>query len=169
MKKIILISLVLLIGCTKNNQPHPPIGGFLSEGDLNTSKNRTKTLNEIERTQIQDWINNQSEKFYPTSSNYWINVENLHEKTPKKDGEEISYQYDIYDFDHVKLYDEPKKIEHVKFGKFEELKPVEDALRYLSKNQEATLLIPSSLAFGTYGDQNKISNDLPVIIKLKVL
>ena len=169
MKKSILVPLLFMISCAQNTQTHPPVGGFLSENDLNTSKNRAKNLNETERIQIQDWIANQQEKFFPMSLNYWINVENLQQNPKKNDGESISYQYELYDFDYVKLYDAPKKNISVQFGRFEELKAVEDVLRYMQKGQEATILVPSVLAFGTYGDNDKIPNDMPLIIKIKIL
>ncbi|MBU8882090.1 FKBP-type peptidyl-prolyl cis-trans isomerase [Kaistella sp. DKR-2] len=169
MKRIFLISSLVLIGCAQNQQTHPPVGGFLSEKDLTTSKNRAKNLNATERIQIQDWVNSQQEKFYPMSLNYWVNVENLRQNPKKNDGETVSYQYDMYDFDGVKLYETPKKNINVQLGHFEELKAVEDALRYLNKDQEATLLVPSVLAFGTYGDNEKIPNDMPLIIKIKIL
>ena len=169
MKKAVPIFFVsVLFACSK--QPvHPPIGGILSEKDMNISKNRAKSLNEMERAQIQDWINQQNEKFYPMKMNYWVNVPDFDKKTKKQDGDPVSYQYDIYDFDKVKLYDQPKVVKNVQFGKFEELKAVEDALRYADKHEEITLLIPSVLAFGTYGDNKKIPNDMPVIIKLKLI
>ncbi len=58
---------------------------------------------------------------------------------------------------------------NAKFGHFEELSAVENALRYMKDGEEVTLLVPSALAYGTYGDEKKISNDIPLIIKLKVL
>ena len=169
MKKIAIISSICLLSCAQNTQTHPPVGGFLSEKDLTNSRNRAKNLNATERAQIEDWIKQQKEPFYPMSLNYWVNVPDLQNNPKKNDGEEISYQYDIYDFDGVKLYNHPKKNMNVKFGHFEEIKSVEDCLKYLKKNEEATLLVPSVLAFGTYGDNLKISNDMPLIIKLKVL
>ena len=169
MKKIILISFLSLISCAQNKQAHPPVGGFLSEKDLNNSKNRAKNLNDTERAQIQTWISNQKEKFYPMSLNYWVNSEGLQQHPRKNDGETVSYEYDIYDFDQVKILAKTKERINVRFGHFEELKAVEDALRYLNKNQEATLLVPSVLGFGTYGDNEKIENDMPLIIKIKVL
>ena len=169
MQKILLISTLFLIGCAQNTQTHPPISGFLSEKDLNTSKNRAKNLNITERKQIQEWINNQEEKFYPMNMNYWVNIQNLQSNPRKKEGETISYEYQILDFDQTKLLNTPKKNINVQFGHFEELKAVEDALRFLNKNQEATLLVPSILAFGTYGNNDNIPNDMPLIIKLKVL
>lgn len=169
MKKIIVILSMVLISCAQNQQAHPPVGGILSQEDLNTSKNRAKNLNLTERAQIQEWIGTQQEKFYPMSLNYWVNIDHLQKNQRKNDGEPISYEYEIYDFDGVKLYDKPKQNHNVQFGRFEELKAVEDALRYLNKDQQATLLVPSVLAFGTYGDNDKIPNDMPLIIRIKVL
>jgi FKBP-type peptidyl-prolyl cis-trans isomerase len=48
------------------------------------------------------------------------------------------------------------------------LKAVENALRFIHDGEEVTLLVPSSLAYGTFGDE-KIDNDIPLIIKLKAL
>ena len=169
MKKIILFSSFILIGCVKHQPTHAPVGGILSEKDLNISKNRSKNLNLLERNQIEEWIKNQDEAFFPMSLNYWVNVKELQNQTRKNNGESISYQYDIYDFDLVKLYEASIQKKEVVFGRFEELKPVEDALRYMEKNQEVTLLIPSALGFGTYGDNDQIATDMPLIIKLKVL
>lgn len=169
MKKIILLSSFILIGCVKHATTHPPVGGILSQKDLDISKNRSRNLNLIERNQIEDWIKNQDEAFYPMSMNYWVNDKELQHQNRKSNGEEISYQYEIYDFNLEKLYEKPKENRNKVFGRFEELKPVEDALRHMEKNQEVTLLIPSALGFGTYGDNDRIPNDMPLIIKLKVL
>ena len=169
MKKAIVFSLFLIISCAKNTQVHPPVGGVLTEKDLETSKNRTKNLNLMERSQIKDWINHQNEKFYSKGLNYWINMDDFEQREKKKDGDFVSYQYDLYDFNQEKLYAEPTKNIEVELGKYEELKAVDDAVRFMKKGEEATLLVPSVLAFGTYGDDEKIPNDMPVIIKLKIL
>ena len=89
MKKIIVISSLLLLSCAQNTQTHPPVGGFLSEKDMSTSKNRAKSLNVTERIQIQDWIRSQNQKFYPMSLNYWVNIENLQKNPRKIDGDII--------------------------------------------------------------------------------
>ncbi len=169
MKKAIVFSLFLIISCAKNTQVHPPVGGVLTEKDLEISKNRAKNLNLMERNQIKDWISHQKEKFYSTGLNYWIDIENLEQREKKRDGDFVSYQYDLYDFNQEKLYTKPTKNTEVELGKYEELKAVDDAVRFMKKGEEATLLVPSVLAFGTYGDDEKIPNDMPVIIKLKIL
>ena len=168
MKKISFLAIITLFSCAKQ-QAYPPVGGVLSQNDLKISKDRAKNLNAIERKQIQDWIDHQDQKFYPMGMNYWINIPNLEKNPRKQDGERVSYQYDIYDFDMTKLYENPKVVNNVIFGHFQEMKAVEDALRYMKTGDEATLLVPSVLAFGTYGDNNQIPNDMPLIIKLKEL
>ena len=168
MKKLLFLLPILVLSCAK--QPtHPPVGGILSEKDMKTSQNRAKSLNDLERSQIQDWINGQDVNYYPTALGYWSSIENLESNTKRLDGTPISYEYQIYDFDKVKLTDAPIERQNVFIGKFEELKAVENAVRYLKAGEEATLLIPSALAYGTYGDNDKISNDMPLIIELKVL
>ena len=170
MKKLIYItSVAVLASCAKQN-PAPNTGEqFMSDNEMEVSKNRTKDLNTLERTQIHDWIKSQDVKYYPMGMNYWVNIENLESLPRKNNGEKVSYRYDIYDFDRTKLYQKPNGNSDVEFGHFVEMDAVEDVIRYLKKGEEAEILVPSVLAYGTYGDGKKISNDMPLIIKVKVL
>lgn len=160
--------MVILTGCVKQ-QAHAPVGGMVSDKDLAISQNRSRKLNETERAQIQQWISVQEEKFYHMGMNYWVNKAGLELRKPKQDGQSVSYEYSLFDFDRVKLYDKPVLKRNAVFGTFEELKAVDNVLRYLEPGDEVTLLVPSILAFGTYGDNDKIPYDMPLIIKLKVL
>lgn len=169
MKKCYFTAILALFSCVQKQQVHPPVGGALDANDMQVSKTRAKNLNLLERKQIQDWINSQPIKFYPMGLNYWIDVPDLQKSVRRQDGTVVSYSYELYDFDMTKLYDQPVKKVGAIFGKFEDIKAVEDALRYLPSGSVATLLVPSVLAYGTYGDNNQIPNDMPLIIKLKVL
>jgi FKBP-type peptidyl-prolyl cis-trans isomerase len=169
MKKILFISVLGLWSCSKNAQTHPPVGGVLSKNDLNISRERMKNLNAQERMQIQEWINRQQVKFYPTQLNYWVTAQGFDQRQRRQDNTLISYSYDLYDFDETKIYDQPIERRDAKFGHFNELKAVEDALRFIHDGEEVTLLVPSALGYGTYGDEKKIDNDIPLIIKLKAL
>ncbi len=170
MKKILFISVLGLLSCNRNpQQAHPPVGGVLSKSDLDVSRERMKNLNTLERNQIQDWIGGQTERFYPTQLNYWVNAQGFDKREKRADESLISYSYDLYDFDQTKIYDQPVARRDAKFGHFDELKAVENALRFIHDGEEVTLLVPSSLAYGTFGDEKKIDNDIPLIIKLKAL
>lgn len=169
MKNIILFSVLGMLSACGQPQAYAPTSTSVSHEELMVSRDRAKQLNLMERSQIQEWIVQQKEKFYPMTKNYWVNLPQLTERTKKEFGEIISYQYDLYDFDQVKLYDQPKLVQNVMIGKYDDLAAVNDVVKYLQKGEEATLLVPSVLAFGTYGDNKKIPNDMPVIIKIKML
>jgi len=168
MKNIVFIIGFLFVSCSKNAQIYTPAGGMFNE-EMGISKNRAKQLNTMEREQIQEWISKQKEKFYPTQLNYWSNIENLEQRKKKQDGELVSFQYELYDFDLQKFYEKPKTYKDAPLGKFEELDAIEDAVRYLNPDEETTLLVPSVLAYGTYGDGDQIPYDMPLIIKLKLI
>ena len=161
--------MIAIGSCAKQSPAQHPGEQFISESEMEISKNRTKALNNMERVQIQDWIDAQDVKYYPMGMNYWVNIENLEQKARKNNGDKVSYQYTIYDFDRTKLYDAALGNTDVIFGRFKEMDAVEDVIRYLNKGEEAEILVPSVLAYGTYGDGKKISNDMPLIIKVKVL
>ncbi|MGV4414229.1 FKBP-type peptidyl-prolyl cis-trans isomerase [Chryseobacterium sp. T1] len=167
MKKYLVIIALIAVSCAKKSPVYESGSVIMSSDEVEISKNRSKNLNIQERHQIEDWIKAQSQNYYPMGMNYWVDKENLDKNHKKVDGDKVSYEYDIYDFDMVKLYDKPKVNKDAVLGRFDELRPIEDALRYLDKNQSVTLLLPSILAFGTYGDNHKISNDMPLIIKLR--
>lgn len=170
MKKIIYItSFAIIASCAKQNSNQHSGEQHMSESEMEVSKNRTKDLNTLERTQIQDWIKSQDVKYYPMGMNYWVDVEGLEQLPRKNNGDRVSYKYDIYDFDRTKLYDSSIQNENVVFGHFVEMDAVADVIRYLKKGEEAEILVPSVLAYGTYGDNKKITNDMPLIIKVKVL
>ena len=168
MKNIVFIIGFLFVSCSKNAQVYTPVGGMSNE-EMGVSKNRAKQLNTMEREQIQEWISKQKEKFYPTQLNYWSSIENMEQRKKKQDGELVSFQYELYDFDLQKFYEKPKTYKDAPLGKFEELDAIEDAVRYLNPDEETTLLVPSVLAYGTYGDGNQIPYDMPLIIKLKLI
>lgn len=170
MKKLIYIaSCAIIASCAKQTPAQQTGEQYLSESEMEVSKNRTKDLNDLERTQIQDWIASQDVKYYPMGMNYWVNVEGLEKQPRKNNGDKVSYTYEIYDFDRTKLYESTKGNTDVVFGHFVEMDAVTDVIRYLKKGEEAEILVPSVLAYGTYGDNKKITNDMPLIIKVKVL
>ncbi len=67
----------------------------------------------------------------------------------------------IYSYDEVGVKKEV-------MNKARMIRGVEYGLKRMSPNTEATLLLPSALAYGNTGDNNKISGDQPLIIELKL-
>ena len=166
MKKLFFV-LPLIIACNKP-QVYQPVGGVLTPKDMQVSKNRARGLNEKERIQIKDWMAEQSERYYPATLNYWVNIPDFATRSAATDGTHVSYSYDLYDFSPSKIYDQSIVREDQIIGKSADLTAVQDAVKYLKKGEEATLLVPSVLAYGTYGDNKSIQNDVPLIIKIRM-
>lgn len=160
-----VLPLLLMNACAKKTV-YAPSETVLNREDLNSSRDRARNLNRLERAQIQQWIARQNRPFYSMGLNYWADIENLNQRPRRADGEKVSYRYEIFDFDQVRLYPNAINVNQRILGNFEELKAVEDAVRYLKPGEKCTLLVPSVLAYGTYGDNNKIPNDMPLIIQL---
>lgn len=168
MKYPALISVILLCSCQKKEVVYAPVGQFKEEKQIDISKNRARQLNTIERSLIEEWIKKQKIQFYDMPLNYWIDIDKLYQRESRKKDHLISYEYEIYDFENNKIYLAPKTAEGVYVGHFNDLKAIEDATLYLKSGEEAMLLVPSVLAYGTYGDGDKIGTDVPLIIKLKM-
>ena len=165
-KGYFLLAIPLLMACEKQ-QAYPPVGGVKKEAKADISKEFNKGKNQKEREFIESWIQNQKGIFYSTSLNYWADID-FSKRTKREKKHLLSYGYDLFDFNGTQIYNDPLVYTDVIPAKVFEMQAVEDALYYLNPGEVVTLLVPSSLAYGSYGDQNKIPNDLPLIIKLKL-
>lgn len=161
-----IIAFSFLLSSCEKQPVYEAVGKPSENKDLEISKERAKNLNQKERSAIEEWIRQQNKTFYPMTLNYWADID-LRKRSPAPKNQPISYQYDLYDFGNEKIYNKPIKKEEVLPGKYLELKSVEDAVKYLKNGEEVTLLVPSVLAYGTYGDGHKITNDIPLMIRLK--
>lgn len=164
--KYFLLVLLVCLAC-KKQEAFAPIGGEKKVTDLDVSKERNKIRNAQERKFIEDWIVKSKQTFYSTTENYWSSIDFSNRKMINQ-AKLFSYEYELFDFNNEKIYSEKTIKDQVYPVKEREVLAVEDALMHMNKGEEATLLVPSVLAFGSKGDENKIPNDLPIIIKLKV-
>lgn len=167
-KYLSILVLVAAVACQKQ-QIYAPAASPVSNRDLIQSRERNRKLNDAERSQISKWIAGQEKKFYSAGLNYWTTDEKATLSPRKPDGFTVSYEYEIFDFNMESVYSRPIRKTNQVIGRFDEVKAVEDALRHMNTGESATLLVPSVLAFGTYGDGDEIPGNMPLVITLKVL
>lgn len=166
----LFLMLLLLIDCQDKQESYPPVGqNKHQKSDMDVSIERNKAMNEFEREEIQKWIDKNDEEFYIMPLNYWVSIPDLskREKTPLTD--KVSFAFYLYDFDEILIYDKPISYRDIPIEKIPKLQAVRDVMQYLKIGEEATLLVPSALAYATQGDENKIEHDIPLIIKIKRL
>lgn len=165
-RNILIVGLVLTAFGCKDAPVYAPVGySDKKNNELELSIQRNKIRNAEERKFIENWIKqNPKEKFYPSPMGYWVNVDIFNRKP--SDTQIFTYQYDLYDFDNTKIYEKSVYRKEAIPEQVEEIKPIQDIIKLLNINENISILVPSSLAFGTSGDGEKIPNDLPLIIKL---
>lgn len=171
MRQIFSLSVILLfLNCQPKQESFAPVGQKTHQkSDLDISMERNKSLNEFERQEIEKWIAKSGEKFYKMPLNYWSNTENLAQRKPISETEKVSFSFYLYDFDEVLIYEKPISFQDIPIEKIPKLQAIRDVMRYLKIQEETILLVPSVLAYGTYGDDRKIEHDIPLMIKIKRL
>lgn len=163
----VIFGLLSVSACNKQTvyAPVQKIG----EEDIKVSRDRVKMLNTSEREYIEQWILASKTPYYTMAKNYWTSTQDLSSRNRLPDGKKVSYSYYLWDFAGNQIYPKPKGNKDAVLGRFQELDAVDDAIRYMKPGEETTLLVPSALAYGTYGDENLIPHDFPLVIKLQLI
>lgn len=169
MRALLFLFLLLIFSCAKEQTVYAPVGSVVVKTELQESRERAKNINEVERRLIEEWMKSQKEKYYPMPMGYWVNIETFDKREVQPNNLFVSYSYFLHDFEGTKVYDQPKGFRDIPLGKVSDIKAVENALKKLKTGEEVKLLVPSALAYGTFGDGEKIGNDIPLIIDLKII
>ena len=105
-----------------------------------------------------------------TNSGFWI--ANSGQRTDKtaNSGEYIEFEYQVSDLENNILYSyNENKIQKIIIGKADIVRGLHAALQLIPEGESAKLLLPSFLAYGGYGDTQKIAPDTPIIMDVKVI
>ncbi len=166
------IILMICITSCKKNVVQKPIenqkDSFIVESSIR-EKNRQKA----EYDSLKKWIDAHSEyDFEMNQYGYWIHTE-IAQNSPSEYPEDLDFvQYlkQYKDLDGNIIYDfETLGIQNKILGKTEEIRGIETALRSLNEGDKVQLLLPSFMAYGLYGDDNKIGAHNPIVVELEVL
>lgn len=162
---LVFITSLLLASC-QSQQARRPIetktGSFINE-----SVKRNKKLNKKEEKKIQNIISSDSSRDYETSSNgFWYFFEEQRDIDslvfPKK-GDLVTYQYDISTLDGEVIYSRDKiGTRQFRMDKEEVFSGLRLGIKLMNEGETATFLFPSNLAFGYYGDSEKIGRNVPI-------
>lgn len=137
---------------------------------LTFSQDRNKQILEEDNEMIQSYIDRSGIAFSKTSYGFWLS--NSGEKTASmaKTGDHVQYRYEVADLEGQIIYSEEEiGTKDAVLGKENLTRGLHISLQLIEKGDSATALYPSFIGHGTYGDQNKIKGDLPLVYKIKIL
>ncbi len=134
------------------------------------SKQFNRDLKDLENQYFEAYIQaHPAQEFVATQAGFKMTKTQLSPKNTQ-DNDTIIYTYAIKDLQDSLLYTptEMGKKKQV-MGKAEMLIGIEYALKRMSAGEKATLLLPSSLAYGADGDGGKIGANEPLVIELELI
>lgn len=168
---IICILLLVLSSC-KSPEARRPIsttsGTFIKE-----SIERNKKLLAKEHKQIEALMSQHPEHNYITSQNgfwyYYNNKAEIDSLTTPGFGDIVNFNYDIKALNGEVIYSkEDTKTQSYAMDQQELFTGLREGLKLMKTGETVTFLFPSQKAFGYYGDDNKIGNNVPLICKVTV-
>jgi gliding motility-associated peptidyl-prolyl isomerase len=166
--KILLFVICLgltFFGCKSPEARQPEsvkTGSFIKE-----SAQRNKKLNEHERKQIEALIESRAETNFIASENgFWYHYTIKVEKDTimPKFGDSLEYTYSVSDLEGIEIYSRKQVGLKTYIMDQEELfSGLREGLKLMKPTENVTFIFPSQIAFGYYGDENKIGTNVPLI------
>lgn len=173
MKKLGLYCLVIfgVMSC-KSPEARRPIsvnsGSFIDE-----SIERNIKLYENEKMHFQEIMDANPDQAYLISQNgfwYTFNTKEEADSLPQPSfGDVVDFDYNVKTINGniIYTYAETKPDTYI-MDKQELFTGLREGLKLMKAGETATFLFPSAIAYGYYGDQNKINTNTPLICEVKI-
>lgn len=160
-----VLIIMLLVSSCRSPEPRLPesvkSGSFISE-----SAQRNKKLNEQERLAIETLIVNDSTRNYIASeSGFWYtyNLKVEQDSITPIFGDQVSFDYAVSDLNGNAIYSasELGRQDYI-VDKEELFSGLREGIKLMKPSESVTFLFPSQVAYGYYGDDNKIGTNVPL-------
>ena len=134
------------------------------------SQDRNKQILNEDNELIENYIDSLDLNFKKTSYGFWISNSGETTSSMAKSGDVIKYEYEVINFENEVVYSEEENgPQTILMGRTDSPRGIQMALQMIEKGDSATVLLPSFLAYGGYGDRNKILGNEPLIFKIQML
>lgn len=165
----ILFVLFVVVGC-KPSEARRPLqqnsGRF-----IDTSVQINKARNNQEYTAIQKLVDAAKKPFLVSDYGFWYQFTKKNEKehyTPQF-GDQVLYSYGVKNLAEKWIYPTDESVKKTYFVAQEELiAGLREGLKLMKKGESATFIFPSQMAYGYYGDNDKIGTNTPLIYEVTV-
>lgn len=170
MKKTIFILFILALSCKSKVVQYPVNYENEREKFMAFSQDRNKQILAEDNELIENYIKNSPQKFVKTSYGFWISNQGKSNEKTARAGDIVKYDYEVSSFDDQVIYSQKETgTQQILMGRADLPRGVHIALEMIEKGDSATVLLPSFLAFGGYGDRNKIMGNEPLIFRIHIL
>lgn len=170
----IIIGLVILtmMGSCHKPKPRKPVS-YKSGSFLDESLKRNQALLKAEEEAIFKIIENDSlNTYFNSSDGFWYHYiqKNIKDTITPKFGDQVTFTYNLRTFSEDTIYTMAEVGQRKYLMDQQRLMTgLREGLKIMKAGEQVTFLIPSSRAYGFYGDKKKIGSDVPLkaTVKLK--
>lgn len=172
MNKLLLILLLLFSFSCKSPEARKPVS-VKTGSSIKESVQRNIDLYNQEKEEIQEVIAKSPNENYIASENgFWytyINkVENDSLESPDF-ADIINFNYDVSRLDGSIIYSkENLKTRNYAMDQEELFKGLRSGLKLMKANETMKFIFPSQMAYGYYGDDNKIGRNTPIVCQVTI-
>ena len=167
--KLILFVFIIALSvasCKQQQEARKPIsqasGTFMKK-----SAERNKKLNASEEDQINAIIkSNPKVKYMASTKGYWYTyvIQNTIDTLTPKKGDVAFFEYEIKDLKGNIIYSEVElRPQTYLVDKQNIMTGLREGIKLMHKNEKATFLFPSHIAYGYHGDNKKIGTNQPLL------
>lgn len=168
MIRLLILSVFIMTACENKVVQYPV--NYDKDEFMKFSQDRNKQILEEDNQLIQNYIDSTGVAFNKTNFGFWISNSATTTETMAKGGDYVKYEYEVSDFDNNIVYSKEEiGIKDAVLGKEDLPRGLHVTLQLIEEGDSATALYPSFLAYGGYGDRNKIGGNEPLIFKVKIL
>lgn len=168
MIRLLIVSIFIFTACKSKVVQYPV--DYDKDEFMQFSQDRNKQILDEDNELIQNYIDSTGVNYSKTNFGFWISNSAKYTETMAKNGDYVKYQYEVLDFDNNVVYSQKELgINDAVLGKEDLPRGLHVTLQLIEKGDSATALYPSFLAYGGYGDRDKIGGNAPLIFKVKIL
>lgn len=168
MIRLIILSIFLFTACKSKVVQYPV--NYDKDEFMKFSQDRNKQILEEDNQLIQNYIDSTGIKFNKTNFGFWISNSAVYTETMAKAGDYVKYEYEVRDFENNLVYSKKEiGVKDAVLGKEDLPRGLHVTLQLIEEGDSATALYPSFLAYGGYGDRDKVGGNEPLVFKVKIL
>lgn len=166
MRHLYLIALLVVVGCSTNEQEPPPIKGKeLKDGLVKANK----VLHENEEEDIEHYIKRAGWDMTTTPTGLRYQIYESGSGPVGQEGQMAKIRYEVKLLTGKVCYSSVESgDEHIEIGK-SEVSGLNEAMLKLRKGDRAKIILPSHLAYGLVGDENCIPRKATVIYDVQII
>ncbi len=165
MKKLVICLLSVMVFSCNDPEPRKPVS-YSSGSYIKQSVERNKKLNEEERERILEIISkNLDSNAIASEHGFWYSYEKqiLTDSIKPQFGDIVNYNHEILDLEGQVIYAQGELgNRNYRIDQEELFTGLREGLKLMKQGETVTFYFPSQIAYGYYGDENKIGTNVPL-------